>query len=268
MRKACSNVLKIAKVVAVHPESHSVDLVVLDDDRHLAGVKVMSGSASSTAGVAALVKPAAQDEADPFSAQNGSGRDVFAVLAFYNELPVVLGFLYPSVAECLFPDYDRYMNRTASDVYFTVDGKGNAELFHPAGAFVRIAETPGHEDLRGKDVNGKFDPARNADKQVHIHIEQAGGTAILDIAPNGAITISSQETISIAAQGDMSLNTQSKLNLTSSGDTAINASGAASVTSSGAMSISSSSSVTVHSSSDITVSGSNVTITGGVVSLG
>ena len=193
--------MNLAKVVAIHPESHKVDLVVMDDGRRLTGVKVMCDMASSSSGRAALVKPDAQDTPDPFNAPIRSDRDLIACVGYYGNLPVVMGFLFPTVTEMLFPDADRYMNRTASDVYWTVDGQGNAEFFHPSGAFIRVGETTAHEDLTGKDFNKSFNPKRNKTRAVNIRIEQAGGKASVNIAPSGAITVNTVSTTTVTSGG-------------------------------------------------------------------
>lgn len=193
--------MKLAKVTAVHPEKHKVDLLFLDDGRRVPGVKVMTGMASSSSGMAGLATPDAQDSPDPYDAPAKSGRDLIACVGFYQDVPVVIGFLFPEVSECLFADLDRYLHRTASDVYWTVDGKGNAELFHPCGAYIRLATNPAHEDLKGKDFHQRFNPKRNADRQVHIHIQQAGGAASIDISPSGAIEIKSVSTTRVTSDG-------------------------------------------------------------------
>lgn len=205
--------IKLAKVVAVHPEQHKVDILMLDDGRRVPGVKVMAFDASSSSGYAGLAVPDAQAASDPYAAPVRSERDTIAVVGFYGQLPIVLGFLPPAISEMLFADADRVMHRTPSDFYHTVDGQGNAEWFHPSGAYIRVATDPAHEDLKGKDYNAKFNPKRNADKQVHIHIEQAGGVATVDIAPDGRITITSDPGIDITAplttiNGDVQVNGQ------------------------------------------------------------
>lgn len=205
--------MKLAKVVGVHPERHKVDLLFLDDNRRVPGVRVMSPQASSSSGLAALVKPDAQDMTDPYEAPSKSGRDLIACVGFYGDVPVVHGFLFPEVAECLFADIDRYLHRTASDLYWTVDGQANAEVFHPSGAFLRMGTSSAHEDLKGKDVDGIFNPKRNAGNQVHIHVELAGGKGSIDMAPNGDVAITSQGKLTLHSDGDMELSSGSKIGL-------------------------------------------------------
>lgn len=215
--------MNLARVVAIHPERHKVDLVFLTDGRRVPGVRVMSGEASSSSGRTGLAKPDAQDLADPYAAPARSTRDLIACVAFYDGQPVVQGFLFPEVSECLFEDLDRVMDRTPSDFYHTVDGKGNAEWFHPSGAYVRIATDPAHEDLKGKDFDAKFNPKRNAEKQVHIHIEQAGGTASINIAPSGAIAIKSKATLQADIDGAVTVNGHSTVTVNADGKATVKA---------------------------------------------
>jgi len=187
--------MNLARVVAVHPESHRVDLLFLATNQRVPGVRVMSGAASSSSGMFGLATPTSQKAADPYDDPTKGDRVLIACVGYFDGQPVVHGFIFPEVSEILFADPDRVMHRTPSDFYHTVDGAGNAEWFHPSGAYVRIATDPAHEDLRGKDYNGKFNPKRNAGNKVHIHIEQAGGTASVNIAPDGAIVIKSAATL-------------------------------------------------------------------------
>lgn len=197
--------MKLAKVVRVHPESNKVDLLVLDDGRRLAGVQVMALDASSSSGTACLPTPDSQDLPDPYEAPTVSGRDLIAVVGFYGYLPIVMGFLYPEVSQCLFTDRDRYIHRTPSDLYWTVDGQGNAECYHPSGAYIRIGTSPDHDDLTEKDFDKIFKITRNTGNAVHMHIEQAGGVASVDIAPDGAITAYSAKTIHATADAGATL---------------------------------------------------------------
>lgn len=189
--------LKLARVVDAHPESHSVDVVVLDDNRRFGGVRVLAGSAGGDFGSSGLAVPTNTG----FEARNSGQRDIFAVIAWVGVTPVVMGFLHPQVSQVLFADKERAINRHPSDVYSSIDANGNAEFYHPSGAFIRIGTDPSHEDLSGKDVDGIWAIKRNTDKAVHIHVEQAGGAAVLDIAPNGAITVHTGQTLTVSADG-------------------------------------------------------------------
>jgi hypothetical protein len=192
--------IDLAKVVKVHWETHSVDLVMSVDGSTVSGVRVMSPMASSDSGLSDLAMPVTGNP-QRLKAAKDNERDVLAVVSYFNGLPVVLGFLHPRASQILFKDQERMIDRHASDVYKTIDKNGNMELRHPSGLYIRIATDTAHEDLTGKDFNKKWKITKNTDKQVHLHIEQAGGVASIDIAPNGAIVVNTVSTLTATATG-------------------------------------------------------------------
>jgi len=212
--------IDFGRVVAVDWKSHTVSLKMSGDGRLLHDVRVMSPSASSDSGLSDLPKPGAMDDITGLPKTN-SDRSVIAVVAFYTDLPVVIGFIHPQASQLRLNDDERMMNRHASDVYQTIDKDGNFEFAHPSGAYIRIGTTPAHEDLAPKSYGEKWKIKRNTDKQVHLHIEQAGGKATLDIAPDGAITITTATTVSVNATGNATV--------TSGGNVEVNATGKATV---------------------------------------
>ena len=202
--------IDLAYVVGVNFDSHTVDLIVMDSAKPMSNVRVMSTSASTDSGLNDLALPDIQNVANPFDDGGDSGsRNVIACVSYYREIPMVIGFLFPQVSQMLFSDVNRKVDRHASDVYTTIDGNGNYELAFPNGAFIRVAETPEHEDLTGQDFNGQWQLTRNTDKQLHIHIEQAGGTAVVDIAPDGSITLNGQA---------LDITTKGAINMTAAGN--------------------------------------------------
>lgn len=212
--------IEFGRVVAVDWKSHTVDLIMSGDGRSLQDVRVMSSSASSDSGLSDLPKPGAVDNITGLPKTN-SDRSVIAVVAFYSDLPVVIGFIHPQTSQLRLKDDERMMNRHASDVYHTIDKDGNMELRHPSGLFIRIATDTAHEDLAPKSHGEKWQIKRNTDKQVHLHIEQAGGKATLDIAPDGSIAITTATTVSVDATGNATV--------TSGGNVEVNATGTAKV---------------------------------------
>ena len=177
--------LSLARVVKVHPDSHAIDVEFMEDGRRVAGVQVLSSVAGTDFGSTDLSEP----DKTGYGSKQSKTRDIYAVVSCVRDIPVAMGFMFPQVAECLFKDANRKMYRHSSDVYYTIDGKGNTEFSHPSGAFVRFGATPEHEELGGKDYDKKWKIKRNTDSKVHIHVEQAGGKASIDIDPDGNITI-------------------------------------------------------------------------------
>lgn len=193
--------LDLARVIGIHPESHSIDLELMNDGRRMAGVKVTSGLAGTDFGSSAL----APSENGGYGSKKSNTREILAVLAWANGLPLVLGFIFPEVSQCLFEEKGRMVYRHPSDAYLTIDSKGNAEFFHPSGAYVRFGESGAHDDLTGKDYDGKWAIKRNTSRKVNIHLEQGGGTASLNIAPDGAINVKSKNTVTVEAEGEATL---------------------------------------------------------------
>lgn len=220
---------KLAKVVATHPEDHSVDLVMIDDGTRIAGVQVLASSASGNTGLHDLPSPSRPSGADKWDLVGATDRDMIAVVGSIGRSAVVVGFLYPQISQMLFKDENRRVMRHASDVYTSIDGQGNAEFFHPSGAYVRFGTSSAHEDLTGTDVDKKWAISKNTGNQVHIHIEQAGGKASVNIAPTGAIVVNTQSTLTFNVTGNVSATIGGSLSATVSGTTTVTSSGLAKV---------------------------------------
>lgn len=210
---------RLAKVVRVYPGGASVDIVNYDDGSPMSNVQVLSPVASTNCGMNDLPSPTAPPDGE-WGLQASGGRDMIAVVGFIRGQPLVFGFLFPQVSQMLFDHMNRMVYRHASDVYWTIDGSGNAEFFHPSGAYVRFGTSSAHEDLTGQDFDGKWAiPSR---PPVHIHVEQAGGTAVLNIDPPG--------NISLTHAGNLTTNTGGNLSATVAGTTSVNSTGAMSLT--------------------------------------
>lgn len=181
-----------ARVVKTRPETHGVDVVLMEDGRRLSGVQMLSGAAGGDYGRhGGMGVPTSTG----YEARTTEKRDVYCIVGWVGRNPFVMGFLFPQVTQMLFdketdPRYEEMtIDRHPSDVYSQTDGDGNFEFRHPSGAYIRIAEDPSHEDLESKDYLEKWKIENNTDKQVHIHVSQAGGTAWVDIDPAGNIVV-------------------------------------------------------------------------------
>lgn len=208
--------LDIARVVETHPESHAVDLEFMADGRRVAGVQVMARTAGTDMGLSDLSRPARTG----YDSENSAVRDVYAVVGYFGRTPVVLGFLFPQVAQCLFPDRDRMVYRHASDVYMTIDKDGNTEVYHPSGTFLRIGTTAAHEDLTGKDYDKIWSIQRNTDKAVHVQlsVKNAGSqVASVNIDPAGNVSLSNQGNTSIQTAGNVAVTAGGTMALSSGG---------------------------------------------------
>lgn len=170
-------------VVATHPDDYSVDLVMADDGSRLVGVQVMTQNGSARTGSVDL--PAVPDSPDKWDITKRNGQDMEAIVGFVGRNPVVTGFIYPQVNQMTFGDPKRAVSRHQSDVYTTIDGNGNMELAHPSGFFLRVGETPEHEDLVKKNTDGKFAPDRNLGRNLYVRLETPSGKYRVTITPDG-----------------------------------------------------------------------------------
>lgn len=185
---------KRARVVAIHPEDHSCDVVILSDGARFSGVQIMSATASTNTGLNDLPVPAAAPDGSQWNASQKTGRDIIAIIDWCEGTPYVEGFLFPQICQMTFPDGNRKIDRHASDVYQTIDGNGNAEWSHPSGTYMRVGETPAHEDLTGKDFDKKWKIGNNTARAPHMQLVVANAGAVkctINIAPSGNVTVTS-----------------------------------------------------------------------------
>lgn len=211
--------IRLGRVVGVHPEDNSVDITMTDDGARLAGVQVLSPTAGTRSGLVDLPVPAqpAGDDAK-WNITQITENDVIAAVAYFNamRMPVVVGFLYPQINQMLFAEKGRKIERHESDVYSTLDSAGNAEWYHPSGTYIRVGVTPAHEDLTAKDFDKKWQINRNTDKAVHLQltVKNAGSqVASLNIDPSGNITLNHVGNLSIHAGGTMQLESDGNMTL-------------------------------------------------------
>lgn len=242
--------LRIGRVAAVHPEDHSVDLVMVDDGSRLVGVQVLAQGAGTSTGVFDLPDPDAPP--DKWDLRQRTGREAMAVVGQLSQASwVVLGFLFPQVSQMTFAD-GRYFHRFPSDVYMTVTKAGDCELSHPNGDFIRLGASPAHEDLSGANFDANLSRGRNTGASLHLRAKI--GTTTLTIAPGGHVTLEHA--------GNLTINT--------GGNAAVTAGGTATVTSGGAATVQAPSvtldAPTVSCTGNLNVTG--VTSTGGLVSSG
>jgi hypothetical protein len=196
--------LRIAKVTAFHPEAMAADITYLDTRAQAALVQIASTAASTNTGLVDLPAPSPQAKG---SVKMTHDRDVYAVVGVVGRSsPVILGFLFPQVAECLFTSENFRVNRHASDFYEVIDGQANAEWSHPSGTYFRIAETPAHADLTGQDFDKRWKITKNTERAPHVHLAVANGglvVADIDIDPAGNVTLSHKGSLTTSTGGNL-----------------------------------------------------------------
>jgi len=224
--------LRTARVVAVNPHDHSVDLVMHDDNSRYTGAQVLAVGASTDTGLADLVAPG--EAAQHWGQAEKTDRDVIAVCAMLGQaapIPVVLGFLYPQVCGMTFDRKNFRVNRHASNWYTTVSDNGDVEAYHPSGTFIRIGETPGHEDLTGQDFDKKWKIDKNTGSAPYLRVRVANAgseVAVLTIDPSGNIdahhignlTTHTEGNADVTVDGNVDVDIGGNLTATVGGDAA------------------------------------------------
>jgi hypothetical protein len=185
------NGLDLGAVVATYPEGQSVDVLMTDGTR-LANVQVMVWTGSSNTGAVDLPDVGGPIDDSRWAVSAPFERYVRGVIASLRGIPVCIGFLLPQVTQLTFKQKNRRVMRHASDVYSTIDGAGNLEVYHPSGTYWRIGSSPAHEDLTGKDFDGLWKISNNTGAAPHVHLTVANAgspVASVDIDPGGNIAL-------------------------------------------------------------------------------
>lgn len=214
----------VGRVLKVHQHDNSLDIQLSYDDSVLTGVPLIGPMMTTSSGVVDMHHPEGNTQDGPGS----KTRDSCVIVARTSSGFIALGFLSLQVNQMAFNRKNFKVDRHASDVYHTIDNDGNVELSHPSGTFVRVASSPAHEDLTGKDTDKLWQIDRNKAAKVwlsvvvanagkvaaEIKIDPKGNISILN---NGKLTITSKGSTAITAS-DITINGQTTIN----GNTAIN----------------------------------------------
>lgn len=225
-------VLRLGKVVKVHPSDHSVDVVLMDNGAKMANVQLLAPTASTRSGRVDLPEPELPDPENPWSLKMSDKQDLLAVIAMMAGTPLCLGFLYPQVNELAMPEDTKNLaiDRHASDFLHTIDDKANAAFAHPGGSYLTFGAGINHLD--GKDFDKKFKIQRN---KTTITI-----TIWTPSTPNGERGSSikcAPTSISLETIGDISAHAGENISANAGEDITIHAGGNISIIASGTVTV-------------------------------
>lgn len=212
---------RMGVVVATHPEDHSVDLVMVDDNSRLTGVQVMTSSGSSRSGF--IDMPAVPEKKDKWNIGQRTGQDQIAIVGYLNRHPIVTGFLYPQINQMTFKDPKMRFDRHQSDVMSMIDGDANMQIVHPSGAYIRIGEEPDAVDIASKNADASLKPDRNTGRKVDIRVALAGNVVKLTMTKDGNVTLEMDKDLDIQVKGKANINVTGETTVTSEGDTTVKA---------------------------------------------
>lgn len=215
--------IKVGRVVAIHPESNAVDVLMLDSGTRYPAVQVASGACSDKAGLSDLPDPGLGSGDSRWDINRKPKHTITALVMQVGGprgMPVVMGFLPPQVCQILFEEHNRRIFRHPSDVYTLIDANGDTELYHPSGTYFRIGVNATHDDLTGKDFDGKWAITENTGTAPGVKLVVANGgatKAMLSIDHSGNVSVTCAGTLSLNSTGNMSLTTGGNLTLSVSG---------------------------------------------------
>ena len=196
--------LKLGRIVAVHPSSHTVDATFPSDGRRINNIRVMSMSASSHSGSMDLPSPSiGKGKRDPGGRRLGD-REMQGIFGMINDSFVCLGFLFPQDSQMMQGEANCSITRHVSGVYTAIDGDGNVDIVHPSGAYVRIGSGTSPKSLSGANGNWNV-PSKAAGT---ITVKQAGGKASLTIDPSGKVELMAESEIIAESQSEITLKAQ------------------------------------------------------------
>lgn len=217
--------LDIGTVVASYPEGQSVDVLMLDGTR-LANVQVMVPTGSDSSGVVDLPDIGGPVDDSRWLVSAPLERHVRAVIASLRGIPVCIGFLLPQVTQMTFKEKNRRVSRHASDVYSSIDGAGNMELYHPSGTYARVGASPVHEDLTSKDYDTLWKISKNVGSAPHVHLTVANAgaqVASIDIDPSGNLAVQANGNLTANIGGNLAATVAGTSGIVSSGDMTLTA---------------------------------------------
>lgn len=201
--------IRIGIVAAVHPEDHSLDVIMTDDYSRLSGVQLLSTNGGSAFGTHDMFVPDEKSGEAKWGIAKRSPEDQKVAIDFSGPMPIAIGFLYPQIGQMTFADKNFRVQRHSSDVYSTINAAGDFELAFPNGTFIRVGASPDHQDLAAKDFDKKWGITKNTGAATHLRLVLGNGGAVkadLHIDPAGNVTGTFQGTGELTFVGDLTIN--------------------------------------------------------------
>lgn len=210
--------MKKGYVVAVNHEDHSVD-VLLSDGRRMTGVQVLAGvGASAKTGSFNLPTVPPSDGKDKWDVSQKNGKDQIAVIDFVEDIPVVVGFLYPQISEMTFADKDLYFFRHQSDATISIEKDGSIQVAHPGGTYLKIGSDPEPKDHAGTNIDENLELTENLGVATTVRIGVAGANGgdhvvRLTMSPDGKVELLAEDNITVIGQKNINVEAKEKVDV-------------------------------------------------------
>lgn len=244
--------LRFAQVVAVRPQSRTVELCYSDDGWREADVPVLCDYVSTDTGAWSqhnVARPPTELLAGGVNPTKDK-RTVFALVATVEGRSVVVGFIPEPLSQIMFIEQqqDRDMVwRHPSGTLVTIAPSGSLEVQHTGGAYLRIATDHDsappdqHEDLTPFGANENWALPKNDPPWITLCTQSFKAT----VKPGGDTTIESGGNLTVQYVGDALVEL--------GGNLTAKVNGSAYVSAGGAVSVQTPDSVTVTAGGDATV---------------
>lgn len=194
-------------VVGVHPEDHSVDLVMLDDGARLVGVQVMTGNGSARTGTFDM--PAVGERRDKWDITQKTDQDQIAIVAYAGRNPIVIGYLFPQISQMTFKDGKRMVYRHQSDVTVSIEETGAMYVRHPGGFQFKVGTPDNDKSGDDNSFDKNREVTRNKTMKPTMQISIAGQDSktqfSIHVAQDGVISIFSKKKIRFWSESDLNI---------------------------------------------------------------
>ncbi|RVT91411.1 hypothetical protein EOD42_22410 [Rhodovarius crocodyli] len=171
--------IELARVVAIHPEDHSIDCAIIRTGQRCVGVQVAAPGASTNTGTSNLPPVDAPAGEARWNVPARGSNDAVAMLApTAGGNWVCVGFLFPQVNGVLSAEPGRQVTRHSSGAWSMIAPDGTVTIGHPSGAVVVFGPNLAPTNPVGGDVDGQWrHGGAAAAAQVGLHVAMPSGAS-------------------------------------------------------------------------------------------
>lgn len=160
-------------VVAVHPQDHSVDLVMVDDGSRLIGVQVLTPNGSGRTGTFDMPTVPLREKGK-WDITERTKQDQIAMVGFMRKIPFVVGFLFPQINQMTFGNAGRRFFRHQSDVTVSIEDTGAIHVRHPGGFQFRVGTPENVRAGNDKNTDDNFELTKNLEQKTEVEFSIGG----------------------------------------------------------------------------------------------
>jgi hypothetical protein len=151
-------------------------------------------------------------------------RHIIAAVASVQGVHLCLGFMFPQITQMAFPKSthpNRLIERHTSDFYRTISDKGDMDMVHPSGPYLRIGSGIEYESLCKCDYDKQFVIKHNKDRNPSITLStSAGGVggARVTLHANGDVEVEAAGKVTVMSEGDIAMKSGGTISMEAAGN--------------------------------------------------